>query len=255
MGAEFVAFRLGSLALNSLDSPLDSVRARIWSRTAPVALLLAVAAVLAASTLDLPTARRVRAEFGPATGPSGAPAPPEWRKLFDFAELFGHRYGLLLVAATVGALDRAGRRGLVRLIGGAYAGGFVCDALKLGLARARPFQADLEGTVGATFVAWWPLTADYFQTTAYSRAFQSFPSGHAGAAAALAWALSARYPQGRVWFAVVAVLAAAQRVLAQQHFCSDVLAGAAVGSLVALVVHSPRLGGRLFDRWEAASGR
>jgi undecaprenyl-diphosphatase len=75
---------------------------------------------------------------------------------------------------------------------------------------------------------------------------QSFPSGHAATAAGLAVALAVLYPRGRWLFAVLAVLAALQRVEVQSHFPSDVLAGAALGCLTgALVSADWNLGRRL----------
>ena len=61
------------------------------------------------------------------------------------------------------------------------------------------------------------------------------------AAAGLAAALGVLYPRGRWLFACFALLAMLQRIDAQAHFCSDVLAGAAIGCCVAAIVQSSRL--------------
>jgi membrane-associated phospholipid phosphatase len=64
-------------------------------------------------------------------------------------------------------------------------------------------------------------------------AVQSFPSSHAATAAGLAVALAALYPRGRWLYLTFAMLAGLQRIEAQAHFASDVLAGAALGCIVA----------------------
>ena len=55
-----------------------------------------------------------------------------------------------------------------------------------------------------------------------------FPSAHAATAVGLAIALGVLYPRGRWLFIAFAFLAGLQRIEAQAHFASDVLAGAAV---------------------------
>lgn len=218
--------------------------------------ILAAALALAAACMlpfDVALARQVRTLHG---GEVTASSAPSWRKWFDLSEVFGHRYGLALIGATVFALDAGGCRRLPRLLAGAYIGGFACDALKLLIARERPYRSTLAESSLDTFVAWFPLaSADVFATP-YGREFQSFPSGHAGAACGLAAGLAALYPRGAWWFATLATLALGQRVLAAQHFPSDALLGGAVGILVAYVAHHPRAAGRWFDRCErrASSG-
>ena len=48
------------------------------------------------------------------------------------------------------------------------------------------------------------------------------------------------YPRGRWMFALFAALAMLQRVDAQAHYCSDVLAGAAIGLALAAAVQNSR---------------
>lgn len=74
---------------------------------------------------------------------------------------------------------------------------------------------------------------------------QSFPSGHA----ALAFALSTSYflsmhhfyGQEPYWVFAPAAFVAVGRVLAGKHWITDVLAGAAVGTATALIVHEVRV--------------
>ena len=64
----------------------------------------------------------------------------------------------------------------------------------------------------------------------------SFPSGHSATAAALATVLIWKYPQGRVFFLIVAISACLQRIFSMAHYPSDVCLGAACGILGAAVV-------------------
>lgn len=61
----------------------------------------------------------------------------------------------------------------------------------------------------------------------------SFPSGHTLHAVSFAWQLTAHFP-GLGWFVVpLALLIAASRVVLGLHYPTDVIAGAAVGALLA----------------------
>jgi undecaprenyl-diphosphatase len=61
----------------------------------------------------------------------------------------------------------------------------------------------------------------------------SFPSGHTITAFAVAISLSHYYPELRAGLIFCAVSVAASRILLGMHFLSDVLAGAAIGTLLA----------------------
>ena len=62
----------------------------------------------------------------------------------------------------------------------------------------------------------------------------SFPSGHTITAFAVSIALAGFYPDLTVGLLFCAVSVAASRILLGMHFLSDVLAGAAIGSLLAI---------------------
>jgi membrane-associated phospholipid phosphatase len=64
---------------------------------------------------------------------------------------------------------------------------------------------------------------------------QSFPSAHSATAVGLAIGLSWLYPRGRWLFAAFAGLAILQRLDADAHYCSDVLAGGGVAFVVAAI--------------------
>jgi len=89
--------------------------------------------------------------------------------------------------------------------------------LKRGFGRKRPCA--LEPHCWATL-----LPPDQF----------SFPSGHTITAFSVAVSLSGFYPELAIGLFFCAVSVAASRILLGMHFLSDVLAGAAIGTLLAL---------------------
>jgi undecaprenyl-diphosphatase len=91
------------------------------------------------------------------------------------------------------------------------------------IGRARPF---VSGQADPFAYGWLELTADY----------ASFPSGHATTAFAAAVAVGALWPRWRTLIWTYAVVIALSRVVILAHHPSDVLAGAVVGVLGALLV-------------------
>jgi undecaprenyl-diphosphatase len=68
----------------------------------------------------------------------------------------------------------------------------------------------------------------------------SFPSGHTTTAVAVAWVLSQRFPAAAMPLLTLASLVAFSRVYNGVHFPADVLAGALLGSAIALAVGAAR---------------
>jgi undecaprenyl-diphosphatase len=75
-----------------------------------------------------------------------------------------------------------------------------------------------------------------FSHFAGTEAFASFPSGHATAAFALAFAVGALWPRLRAVMLVYAVLVGATRLVLLAHHPSDVVAGALLGVIGAMLV-------------------
>jgi undecaprenyl-diphosphatase len=140
---------------------------------------------------------------------------------------------LLLALAWVDspALPDFTRRVLVTI---AYRIGFVFMAIavpglfaaliKRLIGRARPFVAGEDPWTSMLF-AWRP---DY----------ASFPSGHATTAFAAAIAVGALWPRMRPVMWIYAVAIALSRIIVTAHHPSDVIAGAIVGTIGALLVRN-----------------
>ena len=97
------------------------------------------------------------------------------------------------------------------------------EVLKWAVGRGRPF-------VGGE------ANAFNFSHFASSEAYASFPSGHATTAFALAFAVSALWPGARLVMLVYAVMICATRLVLLAHHPSDVVAGALIGVIGAMVV-------------------
>lgn len=132
--------------------------------------------------------------------------------------------GTYLTGAAINNNDvrETGRQALVSLALAAAA----TDILKAAIGRSRPDNG--RGTSCNK-----PFTLD--------DAYQSFPSGHTTAAFALSASLATRFES--FWIKgllfAMASMTGVQRIYADRHWCSDVLAGAAIGTASALcVAHS-----------------
>lgn len=103
------------------------------------------------------------------------------------------------------------------------AAGLADDALKIAFGRARPYRwlaGDLSG----------------FGFFRYGAKFASFPSGHTTTSIAAALAFGALFPRWRPVFLTAALAVAISRIVLDVHYLSDIIAGAALGGLVAVVV-------------------
>jgi membrane-associated phospholipid phosphatase len=119
---------------------------------------------------------------------------------------FRHSAAYGLIASTIGFVFVS--------VGGA---GLITNLTKNILGRARPKLFD---TVGALD----------FKLFAFSPEHASFPSGHATNIFAFATVIAMLWPRGRVLLYTVAVWIAASRVLIGEHYFTDVVVGAIIGT-------------------------
>ena len=98
--------------------------------------------------------------------------------------------------------------------------GLINNLLKRVIGRARPSQ----------------LGPYFYDPLAWRAAFESLPSGHATTAFSVLVAFGAVFPDLRWLLWLYALVIAASRVIVQAHYPSDVVAGAALGGLMALAV-------------------
>lgn len=122
----------------------------------------------------------------------------------------GAGYGMM--AATLGFVFVS--------VGGA---GLIANLTKNILGRARP---KLHETLGPLDFSLFSFNADH----------AAFPSGHATNIFALATVIALLWPKGRVLLYTVAVWIAASRVLIGQHYFTDALGGALLGTVFPYLV-------------------
>ena len=146
------------------------------------------------------------------------------------------------------ALARLRRPGLDRLVAaysrlGDYGIGWVVVGAALALVVGRPWRAValaalIWGTLGLNFVAKRvvrrerPPLGGPVEPLIRAPASPSFPSSHAAMSAAAAFGLSELVPEAWPLFATLAVLMALSRLYLAVHYMVDVVAGAALGTVV-----------------------
>ena len=118
-------------------------------------------------------------------------------------------------------------------VGGA---GLIANLAKNIIGRARPKLFDQVGVLD-------------FKLFAFDPDYASLPSGHATNIFALATVIGILWPRGRVLLYTVAAWIAASRVLIGQHYVTDVVLGAILGTVFPYVVRERFAARRwLFER-------
>jgi membrane-associated phospholipid phosphatase len=164
------------------------------------------------------------------------------RDLASICEIFGRAECVLLVAILMWRLDPLRRWAVPGVAATAVFSGLAADGVKMLIARARPHSFDFLGSVWSSFGPWLPLGS-------LGSASQSFPSAHTATAVGLAIALICIYPSARGVFCVLPLLVAYQRIDSGAHFLSDVLCGAAVACIVAVLTMQARWLNRDYSQW------
>jgi membrane-associated phospholipid phosphatase len=143
-----------------------------------------------------------------------------------------NRYGGLRNAAAYGLI--ASTIGFVFVsVGGA---GLIANLAKNIIGRARPKLFETAG----------PLDFELF---AFDPDYASLPSGHATNIFALATVIAILWPRGRVLLYTLAAWIAASRVLIGEHYVTDVVLGAILGTVFPYIVRDRFAARRwLFER-------
>ena len=148
-------------------------------------------------------------------------AAPRWIRLWAICATRGGDgwlwYGMALVVLLFGGPERFLAVGSAALAAGTGIAIFLNVKKATGRKRPCTFEPHCWATL---------LPPDQF----------SFPSGHTITAFAVALSLSRFYPDLAIGLMFCAFSIAASRILLGMHFLSDVLAGAAIGSVLALSV-------------------
>jgi len=210
-------------SIAGMPQPLDVSppnAAPAWKKRLLLPVVLALLAI-AALWLDMPIAHYFLAK--PWGGDLG--------KLVALCEAFGYAGTAALIMLAAATLDLRRWRVLPRLAISAFGAGLLADLVKLFIGRHRPLDARFVGeTAWQTFTGW--AGHQHVHLT------QSFPSAHTATAAGLACSLSFFYPHGKWLFIALAMLTGLQRLHSNEHYLSDVLAGAALGSLIGMLATS-----------------
>ena len=166
--------------------------------------------------------------------PRGAPGLWPARFITDFGKaalVLWSIAGLLLVVALIGPSLRGAARtrllglgtGLQYLFFAVLVPVLSGELIKWIIGRGRPF-------VGGH------ANAFNFVHFAGTEAYASFPSAHAITSAALAFGVASLWPRARVAMIVYAVLIAGSRLVLLAHHPSDVVGGAVIGMVGAILV-------------------
>jgi membrane-associated phospholipid phosphatase len=210
--------------------PSHSRRAEAARRSARHVLLLA--AIFGAAIIALMYALDV-AEIG-LMPPRGTASLWPVRILTDFGK---SAYVLWLLAGILAALALTIPR---------WRGSSRSPLLSLGTHLQFVFFAVLVPVLAGEVIKWivgrgrpfvgGEANAFNFAHFAGTEAYASFPSGHAITSFALAFAVSAVWPQARPAMIVYAILIAISRLVLLAHHPSDVVAGALIGVVGAMLV-------------------
>ena len=144
--------------------------------------------------------------------------PGDLRAFFQGIGFFGHGTGCFVAVLLIWSLDRKNKIAIPLVIGSTLVAGAITTVTKILVHRPRPFVDQSATADGVTL-----------SEAVFHNFLQSFPSGHTATAFALAVALSSLYKPGKTVFLLLATLVAIQRIISQNHFPSDVIAGALVG--------------------------
>jgi membrane-associated phospholipid phosphatase len=187
--------------------------------------LAGLLAILLAFTVDRPIARAMAGVNPVVRGIAGVVTRFGEGGVVLYPTGFLVVAGLAVSMALPGSADRLG--GPIRKVASVFiivaAAGLADDALKIVFGRARPYL-------------WLAGDNSGFGFFRYSAKFASFPSGHTTTSFAAALALGILLPHYKPWFLLAALLIGLSRIILDVHYLSDVIAGALLGAVVAVLL-------------------
>ena len=193
----------------------------------------------------------------------GARLGGDLRRELEMAQQYGAVTSLLLIAYVVWMQDAARRARLADFGAAIAATGLVVLLIKGLVGRVRPRDAMLAeyghwsflgpfgavpGEPGEGVIRSWQLWASDVSN------IQSMPSSHMAYAVATSVFLIAMYPRLRALLIALPIVVGLCRIAFGAHWASDVVAGAAVGAIVAQAVVRGALGQRIGARLRGAQG-
>lgn len=150
----------------------------------------------------------------------------DWRRLVMLSEVFAYGGTVAIILLCLWWIDVAKRPQIVIAATLTTIAGLSGNLLKALLPRVRP-NAMSRFPLGQSENGWVRFDIGSY----WDSVVRSFPSGHAATAVGLALALGLVYPRGRYFFLGFAAVASLQRLISGAHYPSDILVGAALGTL------------------------
>lgn len=161
------------------------------------------------------------------------------RRVLDLAEAFAFGPSAIVVVLGVVLADGRPKRFIALLFVYPILSGLLANLSKLAIPRLRPRGLpELISQLPQPPIGWDTFLFNCSEPSianlgdGSSSIWQSFPSAHSATAVGLAIGLARLYPKARWYFAALAIFAGMQRVFANAHYPSDVLAGAGFAMLV-----------------------
>ena len=225
-----IVFAVQDTLQRLLSAPSHSRRAEAARRQARRSLMLFAGAAVVVMVLMI----MVDAATIQLMPPRGTPSLWPFRILTDFGKSSYVLWALaaaMLAALLVLPLLRKRARAVMAAFGDRVLFLFLAvafpvlvgDVLKGLIGRGRPFVGGHANPFN-------------FSPLAFTEKYASFPSGHAITSAALAFAVAAVWPRTRWWMVGYVIAILLSRLVLLAHHPSDVVGGALVGVLGAMVV-------------------